>query len=106
MDEDPAEVVRVLFDAVVEDLDLLLVEKTQYVLLELTTPLTRNNLNEPNSLVDRLVNDLSKGAVDIVPAVVDLVQIEFQLHNVCLPARTVGRADDGRSVRGNTDSIA
>ena len=81
MDEDPAEVVGVLLDAVIERLDLFLVEEAQDALLQLTASLAGDDLDEPHSLRNRLVDDGSKGTVDIVASVVDLVQIELEPHD-------------------------
>src|SRR5689334_16570539 len=78
--EDPAEVVGVLLHAVVERADLLLVEEAQHVLLQLPRPLAGDDLDHRGLDPDRLVDDLAQGAVDLFPAVVDLVQIELQLR--------------------------
>jgi hypothetical protein len=80
VDEYPTEVVRVLFDPVVELLDLLLIEKTQYSLLQLSTAPTGNDLNQTDFLLDGFVDDGSQRAIDVAASVVDIVQIELQLH--------------------------
>jgi hypothetical protein len=60
MDEDPAEVVGVLLDAVVEGLDLLLVQKAQNVLLQCSGTLPWDDLHQGRLLGDRFVDDGAK----------------------------------------------
>src|SRR6266566_4411728 len=80
VDEQPTEVLRVLLHPVVEGLDVLAVEIAQYVLLELSGPLAGDDLDEGGLLGHRLVDDLPQGPVDVRAAVVDVVQVELQLH--------------------------
>jgi hypothetical protein len=82
VDEHPSKIVRVLLDSVIERLNLLLVEKSQYALLELAASLARDDLHQPNSLLDRFFDDASKGTIDIVAPVVDLVQVQLELHDI------------------------
>jgi hypothetical protein len=79
--EDPSEIVRVLLDPVIEHSNLLLVEETQYALLELTASLAGDDLHEPYLLLDRFIDDPSKSTVDIVASVIDLMEIQLQLHD-------------------------
>jgi uncharacterized protein len=78
--EDPAEVVRVLLHPVVQGLDLLLVEEAQHVLLQRARPLARNDLDQAGPLRHRLFHDLAQRPVDVPAAVVDLVEVELELH--------------------------
>src|SRR5579862_2911899 len=80
MHEDPAEVLGVLLYPVVERLDLLLVEEPQHVLFQLTGALARDDLDQRRLLPYRLVDDGAQGPVDVTPAVVDVVQIQLELH--------------------------
>src|SRR5882757_1716704 len=64
----------------VEGSDLLLLEKTQDPLLECARTLARNDLDEGCLLGDRLVDDCPQRAVDVTASVVDVVQVELQLH--------------------------
>jgi hypothetical protein len=82
VDEDTPEIVRVLLNPVVERPDVLLVEETQHPLLELTTSLAGDDLYEPNSLLNGFVDDVSKGTVDIVASVVDLVEIQLEFQDL------------------------
>src|SRR5580704_18930009 len=83
MHEDPAEVLRVLLNPVVLGLDFLLLEETQHVLLELPGALTGDDLDQRSLRPDCLVDDAAQRAVNVLPAVVDVVQIELELH-ACL----------------------
>ena len=80
MDEDTAEVVRVLLDPVVEALDLLLLEEPQHPLLQLAAPLAGDDLHGGRLLGDGLVDHGPQGGVDLIASVVYLVQVELELH--------------------------
>src|SRR5215467_2685456 len=101
MNENPAEVLGVLLDPVVERLDLLLLEEPEHVLLELARALPRDDLHQRHLLADRLVDDAAQGAVDVLTAVVDVVQVELELHGP-LSAITVR----GRGCAGLTKGVA
>ena len=79
-DEYPPEVFGVLVDAGVEGLDLFLLEEPQHMLLERARTLARNDFYEGSLRGDRLSDHLIEGTVDVVPFVVDVVEIEDQLH--------------------------
>src|SRR5215467_3781444 len=100
MDEEPPEVPGVFLDAMVERLDLLLLQEPEHPLLELPRALARDDLNQRSLLRHRLVDDRLQGPVDVLPAVVDVVQVEFQLHGAVsapgLPPRYAARAHPGR----------
>lgn len=85
MHEQPPEVLRVLLDAVVERLDLLLLQEPDDLLLELAGALAGDDLHHRRLLRDRLVDYRSQGAVDVGAAVVDVVQVELELHIWCRP---------------------
>src|SRR5262249_46892284 len=99
MDEEPPEVPGVLLDAVVERLDLLLLQEPEHPLLELPRALARDDLNERGLLRHGLVDDRLQGPVDVLPAVVDVVQVELQLHGAVsapgLPPRYAARRARG-----------
>src|ERR1700754_3385425 len=86
--EHPPEVVLVLLHAVVERLDLLLLQKPQHALLELPGPLARDDLHERGLLRHGLVDHRSQRLVDLPAPVVDVVQVEFELHAVQPATRT------------------
>ena len=77
MHEEAAEILGVLLQPVVLGLDVLPLEKPQYVLLELSRALARDDLDQRRLLCHRLVDDGLQGVVDVLPAVVDVVQVEF-----------------------------
>jgi hypothetical protein len=77
VNEDPAEVVGILLHSIVESLDLPLVEEAQDPFLQLATALAGDYLDQPGFLLDCLVNDCSKGSIDVLTSVVDVVQIKF-----------------------------
>src|SRR5208282_1925531 len=82
VDEHAAEVLGVLLHPVIERLDLLLLEEPEHVLFKLARALAGNDLDERRLLPDRLVHDVAQRPVDVLAAVVDVVQVEFELHRV------------------------
>jgi hypothetical protein len=80
MDEDPSEIVGVLFDPVVQRLDLLLVEEAQYALFQLAASFPGDDLDRPGLFGHGLVDDGPQGAIDVIPSVVDLVKVQLELH--------------------------
>src|SRR5206468_1585860 len=80
MYEQAAEVLRVLLHPVVFRFDLFLLEKPQHALLELARALTGDDLDERGLLRHRLVDDRLQRPVDVLLAVVDVVQVKLQLH--------------------------
>src|ERR1700741_5318805 len=77
MHEQPTEVLRVLLDAVVLGLDLILLEKPQHVLLELARALAGDDLHERRLLGLGLLEDRPQRPVDVLPPVVDVVQVKL-----------------------------
>src|SRR5436305_12865391 len=80
VDEQAAPVLRVLLDPVVQRLDLLLVQEAQHPFLERARTLARNDLHQRHLLGDRLVDDAAQRPVDVVSTIVDVVQVELELH--------------------------
>src|SRR6516165_4318357 len=109
MDEKPPEVLGVLLDAVIERFDLLLLQESEHPLLELARAFARDDLNDRRLLGDRLVDDRPQSPVDVLPTVVDVVQVELQLHGAVsdpgLPPRYAARARLG-DLWGSHDSRA
>src|SRR6266566_2910648 len=102
MDEEPPEVLGVRLDAVVERLDLFLLQEPEHPLLELPRALARDDLNERGLLRHGLVDDRLQGPVDVLPAVVDVVQVQLQLHDAVsapgLPPRYAAPCAPGGSM--------
>src|SRR5260370_6322767 len=84
MHEQPAEVLRILLDPVVLGLDVLALQEPQHVLLELSRPFARDDLDQRRLLFRRLVKNRLQRAVDVLPAVVNVVQVKLQLHRSAL----------------------
>src|ERR1700733_82454 len=84
MHEQPAEVLGVLLDPVVLGLDVLALEEPQHVLLELPRPFARDDLDQRRLLGRRLVENRLQRAVDVLPAVVNVVQVKLELHGSAL----------------------
>src|SRR5580700_10562893 len=80
MHEQPAEVLRILLDPVVLGLDVLALQEPQHVLLELSRPFARDDLDQRRLLFRRLVEKRLQRAVDVLAAVVNVVQVKLQLH--------------------------
>src|SRR5215469_6541559 len=80
MDENPAEVLGVLLDPVVERLDFFLLEEPEHVLLERARAFPRDDLDEWRLGAHCLVDDAAQGTVDVLATVVDVVQVELELH--------------------------
>jgi len=77
--EDPPEVPVVLLDPVVQRANMCLVEKAQHPLLELPAALARNDLDQSDALVDSLLDDPVQVSVDLVAAIIDIMEINDQL---------------------------
>jgi hypothetical protein len=67
VDEDPAEVVRVLLHPVVQRLDLFLVEEPQHPLLELTGALSRDDLSISGALLATASSMIARSARSMSP---------------------------------------
>src|SRR5260370_39531737 len=80
MHEQPAEGLRILLDPGVLGLDVLALQAPQHVLLELSRPFARDDLDQRRLLLRRLVKTRLQRPVDALPAVVNAVQANFQPH--------------------------
>lgn len=92
VDEDPAEVVGVLLDSVVEGLDLRLCEEAQDPLLQLPAALASDDLDRDCLGPDGLVEDPPQRLVDLVAPIVDVMQVELQLHYLVVYTAVARRA--------------
>lgn len=79
VNKNPSEVFIVLLESMVELLNVSLIKKAQNLLFELSTSLTGNDLDETDFLFKRLCNNAIEFRVDLVAAIVDVVQVEFKL---------------------------
>lgn len=71
---------RILLHSVVNDPDVLTVEKAKYPLSQLSRALSGDDLDARCLLGNGLVHDRAKRAVDFVTAVIDIVQVKLELH--------------------------
>src|SRR6516162_6279845 len=80
MYEQPAVVLGVLLDPVVQGLDLFLIEKPEHPLFQLARALARDDFDHRRLLRHRLVNDGVQRPVNVIAPVVDVVQVQLELH--------------------------
>ena len=73
MDKDAAEILVVLFDAMVELADVRLIQKAQHFFLELPAALAGNDFDEINLLVHRFLDNAIEFRVNLSAAIVDVV---------------------------------
>ena len=73
MDKHSPEVVGILLHTVVQCLDLLLVEEAQHALFQLAAPFPGDDLDCPDLLLYRFVDDGSKCTIDVFASIVDLM---------------------------------
>lgn len=71
--EQSPEILAVLVNAMVFGLDVLLLQKADHGLLQLSTSLTGNYLNDGNLLLHRFIYDVVQGLVYLPALVEDLV---------------------------------
>src|ERR1700719_824840 len=84
MHEQPTEVLRVFLNSVVLGLDVLALQEPQHVFLELSRPFARDDLDQRRLLFRRLVENRLQRAVDVLAAVVNVVQVKLELHGPAL----------------------
>ena len=71
----PSEVGIVLVDAVVELLNVLLIEEAEDMLLELPAPLPWDNLDQGDFLFDSFLDDAVEFGLDCLSLVEDVVEV-------------------------------
>src|SRR6266566_9544256 len=112
VDEQAAEILGVLLHAMVERLDLLLLQEPEHPLLELPRALARDDLDQRRLLPHGLVDDVPQRAVDVLAAIVDVMQVELELHLAGLRSagcphgtRVVRRGRQGHLVTDRTPAV-
>src|SRR5215472_4119702 len=103
MHEDPPEVLRVLFDSNVLRRWTVLIKEPQHVLLELAAALAGDDLDYRRLLRDSLVKDTLQGPIDFRALIVDVVQVQLQLHAARL-RRTHRAREPGHSAPGTGEA--
>src|SRR6516164_1390136 len=88
MHEKPTVILGVFLDPVIQSLNLFLIEEPENPLLELARPLTGNDLDHRRLLRHRLVDDGTQRPVDVLAPIIDIVQVQLELHRAVFP--TVG----------------
>ena len=83
----------------VNDPDVLTVEKAKYPLSQLSRALSGDDLDARCLLGNGLVHDRAKRAVDFVTAVIDIVQVKLELHQ----AIVVPQGDERESLLSARD---
>lgn len=78
MDKNPPEVFIVLFDAVVKLFNVSLIEKPHNFLLKLPTTFAGDDFDKIDFLFKRLFNDAIELRVDLVAAIIEVMQVEFK----------------------------
>jgi hypothetical protein len=83
MDEYPPEIFVILLNTMVQFLDMSLVQEAQDLFLELAASLPRDYLDKCNFLFDCFFHNTIKFRVNMIAAVVNVVQVEFEFgHGV------------------------
>jgi hypothetical protein len=93
MDKNPSEILIILFDAVIKLSDVSLVQKTKHLFLELAAAFAWNDLNEIDLSFKCFLNDTVELRIDLVTAVVNIVQVELKLcHSLYQAGNQTGDA--------------
>ena len=104
--EDAAEVLRVLLDPDVLGSRRVLLKEPEHVLLELARPLAWDDLDQRRLLRLGLIEDAVQRLLDLRAPVVDVVQVEGQLHLPRLFRWPAVRPDRGDDLRGGLAGVA
>lgn len=73
VDKDTAEILVVLFDAMIRLADVRLIQKAQHFFLELPASLAGNNLDEIDLFINRFLHNPIKLGVNLTAAIVNVV---------------------------------
>lgn len=71
-----AEILAVLINTMILGLDVLLFQKADHLLLQLSAALSRNDLNDRDAFLHGLVNNIVQGLIYFPALVEDLMQVE------------------------------
>lgn len=80
MHEQPAEVLAVLFDAVIMGFDVFLFEETQDRFFQLSAPLARDDLHQPDLFIDRILYGIVQCGIDLSAVAETFMKVD---HNFC-----------------------
>jgi hypothetical protein len=90
VDKNTPKVFVVFLDAVIEFFDVTLIQKPQHLFLELSTAFAGDDLNQFDPLFDGFLHDAVQFRVDLVAAIVDFVQVEFEFCHYILGRKSKG----------------
>ena len=82
MNKDAAEVLVIFFDAMIQRADVRLIQEAQHFLLELSAALAGDDLDQFDLALERFFHDAVQLRIDLLAAVVDVVQIQFEFSHV------------------------
>ena len=82
MNKDAAEIFIILLYAVIQLLDVTLIQEAQHFLLELPAALAGDDLDQFDLALERFFHDAIQLRIDLLAAVVDVVQIQFEFCHV------------------------
>lgn len=80
-DKQPPEILAVLVNAVILGFDVLLLQKTDHRLLQLTTALARDDLYQRDTVLNGLIDHAVQLGIDLLPLVEDLMKVEHQFRH-------------------------
>jgi hypothetical protein len=83
VNEYPPKILVILLQAVIKLLNMSLIQESQHFLLELAAALARNDLDQLYLPVHGLLDNAIKLRIDLIAAVVDVMQIQFKFCHAC-----------------------
>jgi hypothetical protein len=83
VNEYPPKILVILFQAMVKLLNMSLIQKSQHLLLELAAAFAGNDLDQLYFPVQGLLHNAIQRRIDLIAAVVDVVQIQFEFGHGC-----------------------
>ena len=84
VDEDPPEIFFFFFNAMIQLFNMSLVQEPKYLFLQLSTAFAGDNLDQFYFPVNRFLQNTVKLRVDLIAAIVDVVQVEFKFCHCLL----------------------
>lgn len=75
MDKNTPKIAAVLVDPMIHGTNMGLVEKTQHMLFQLPAALAGDDLDQRDTLVDRLFHNPVQLIVNLAPPIIDIVQV-------------------------------
>ena len=79
VNEYPPKILVILLYAVIQLLDMSLIQETKNFFLELTAAFAGDDLHDGDPLLHSLLHDVVQCTVDVLPLVEDVMQVELEL---------------------------